>query len=64
MLTRRVHRRSVEHVTPGRNAMKDLEIERITVYVVGPETEWHAWAVDMHTQEAATIYKFEETGRS
>ena len=30
--------------------MKDLEIERITVYVVGPETERHAWPSDMHTQ--------------
>jgi L-alanine-DL-glutamate epimerase-like enolase superfamily enzyme len=30
--------------------MNDLEIEQITVYVVGPETERHAWAVDMHTQ--------------
>lgn len=30
--------------------MKDLEIERITVYVVGPETERHAWASDMHAQ--------------
>src|SRR5271163_3395457 len=30
--------------------MKDLEIERVTVYVVGPETERHAWASDMHPQ--------------
>ena len=30
--------------------MKDLEIERVTVYVVGPQTERHAWASDMHTQ--------------
>ena len=30
--------------------MKDLEIEWVTVYVVGPQTERHAWASDMHTQ--------------
>ena len=30
--------------------MKDLEIERVSVHVVGPETERHAWASDMHTQ--------------
>lgn len=30
--------------------MKDLEIERIAVYVVGPDTERHAWASDMHSQ--------------
>jgi L-alanine-DL-glutamate epimerase-like enolase superfamily enzyme len=84
MLTGRVHRRSVEHVTPGRNAMKDLEIERITVYVVGPETDGFqnpvrpgrdgkvtvsglpglGVEVDWAAIEAATIYKFEETGRS
>src|SRR5689334_22065548 len=30
--------------------MKDLEIERVSIHVVGPETERHAWASDMHTQ--------------
>jgi len=30
--------------------MKNLEIERVTVYVVGPETERHTWASDMHPQ--------------
>ena len=30
--------------------MKDLEIERVTVYVVGPGTERLAWASDMDTQ--------------
>jgi L-alanine-DL-glutamate epimerase-like enolase superfamily enzyme len=30
--------------------MKDLEIEHIAVYVVGPDTERHAWASDMHSQ--------------
>ena len=30
--------------------MKDLEIEHVSVQVVGPETERHAWASDMHAQ--------------
>lgn len=30
--------------------MKDLEIDRIAVYVVGPDTERHAWSSDMHAQ--------------
>jgi L-alanine-DL-glutamate epimerase-like enolase superfamily enzyme len=30
--------------------MTDLEIERVSVYVIGPDTERYAWASDMHAQ--------------
>jgi L-alanine-DL-glutamate epimerase-like enolase superfamily enzyme len=30
--------------------LKDLEIERVVVYVVGPQTERYAWASDMNNQ--------------